>query len=110
MAQGANQAIEDAVVLAGCLRRWAEQRPDPGADAAADPRLAWALRRYANLRVRRTSVVQRVSRANTRSMHVPDGSAQRSRDSTLAGPPDARLGQWLYGFDAEAELEDEAAG
>lgn len=106
MAQGANQAIEDAVVLAGCLRPWSRLPGDSPAGALA---LAEALRRYASLRIQRTSVVQRVSRANTRSMHVPDGSDQRDRDSTLAGPPDARLGQWLYGFDAEAEFAAEAS-
>jgi salicylate hydroxylase len=89
LAQGANQAIEDAVVLAGRLA---------ALPAGADPRPA--LRRYEQLRRPRAEEVQRRSRANTRALHLADGAEQRRRDEQLAGA--GLAGQrWLYGYDAE---------
>jgi len=93
MAQGACQGIEDAFVLANCLR-------SASADTAPD-----ALLHYQGLRQPRVNEVQRGSRQNATTYHLPDGEAQRARDAqyaafNAAGPFAAR--GWLFGFDPEA--------
>lgn len=92
--QGANQAIEDAVVLATVLRR---------ADRASAAR---ALLLYERLRRERTAGVQRMSRFNGALYEIvnPDLSA---RDGQLAGQPQARA--WIWNYDAEAEASAAAA-
>jgi salicylate hydroxylase len=92
-AQGANQAIEDAVTLAACLR-----------DVDHPDGIAPVLTRWQAVRAPRTSKVHRISRANTTALHLPDGDAQRRRDQTLAAG--ARLADqiWIYGYDAEAAV------
>lgn len=80
-AQGANQAIEDAVVLARCLAA-------PGADPAE------ALQRYGRIRRGRVDRVHEISRRNTTALHLAAGPAERPRAEDQA---------WLYGYDAEAE-------
>ncbi|MGK8503205.1 FAD-dependent monooxygenase [Nocardia asiatica] len=87
LAQGANQAIEDAACLAACLA-------DPGlADVDA------ALAHYQHLRIPRVARIQEVSTANTELFHLPDGSDQRARDAQLAaGTPDGY--DWIYRHDA----------
>ncbi|WP_028923960.1 FAD-dependent monooxygenase [Pseudonocardia acaciae] len=87
-AQGAAQAIEDAAVLAGCLAR----RPD-------DP--AAAVRRYEAIRRPRVGRVQALSRDRQQSNHLPDGPAQRARDSSFAGEDPLTHNGWIYGYDAE---------
>ncbi|QQQ79555.1 FAD-dependent monooxygenase [Saccharothrix sp. 6-C] len=91
MAQGANQAIEDAAALAACLSA------DPDAPDAA-------LRRYETARRERTALIQRRSRANSRVLHLEDGAEQRERDLVLRGQANLRDQAWLYGFQAEHEL------
>jgi salicylate hydroxylase len=91
-AQGAAQAIEDAFVLAECLRR------------AAPEEAPHALRGYEQIRRPRASRVQLMSRGREVRNHLPDGAAQEQRDHELgAGNP---LGEsaWLYGHDIEADL------
>jgi salicylate hydroxylase len=93
LAQGACQAIEDAVVLARCL-----VEAGTGAVAAA-------LRRYEATRQPRVGQVQRASRDNATTYHLADGEAQRERDARYAalmadGPWAAR--GWLFEHDAEA--------
>jgi salicylate hydroxylase len=83
LAQGANQAVEDAVVLADCLSRSA---------GAVSP----ALRRYQELRSARTAEVQRRSRGNTRSLHLHDGDDQRRRDAELGRQTDLSEQDWLW--------------
>jgi salicylate hydroxylase len=90
LAQGANQAIEDAVALAACLQ-----------DAASGGEVEPALRRYEEVRRPRTDEIQQRSRANTRTLHLADGDDQRRRDEQLAGTADLESQQWLYGYDAE---------
>lgn len=85
-AQGANQAIEDAFVLAECLR-----------DATPDT-IPAALRRYESLRVPRTSDVQRLSRSNTREFHRSD--EERGPDD---GEASLREQAALFAYDAEAQ-------
>ncbi|MBB6415438.1 FAD-dependent monooxygenase [Streptomyces sp. AK010] len=72
MAQGANQAIEDAMDLAACLA---------DAPAGAVPE---RLAHYEALRVPRTAEVQCGSRGNAGLLHLPDGPAQRRRDAQMA--------------------------
>jgi 2-polyprenyl-6-methoxyphenol hydroxylase-like FAD-dependent oxidoreductase len=83
--QGANQTIEDAVLLADLL---AEARRD---DAGA------ALARYEALRRPRTRRVQRWSRLAADWLHLPDGPAAERRDARLR-TADADLA-WIHGFD-----------
>ncbi|MFG2408463.1 FAD-dependent oxidoreductase [Streptomyces brevispora] len=95
LAQGANQAIEDAVTLAVCLGR------------AAEGGAPEAFRRYQELRLPRTTLIQRGARQSTRFLHLRDqpkpGDPRRTRDTAdphgLAG---LRAMGWLYGHDAEA--------
>jgi salicylate hydroxylase len=89
-AQGAAQAIEDAVVLADCLRE---------ADRATLPQ---ALARYEAQRLPRASQVQLMSRGRELRNHLPDGPAQRQRDAELAEGDPLRQSAWLYGHEAGA--------
>jgi salicylate hydroxylase len=91
MAQGANQAIEDAAALAACLSA------APGAPDAA-------LRRYETARRERTALIQSRSRANSRVLHLGDGDEQRERDLALRGQANLRDQAWLYGYEVEREL------
>jgi salicylate hydroxylase len=84
-AQGANQAIEDAFVLAACLR---------GADRDAIPA---ALRQYEALRRPRTADVQMYSRANQDTFHLTDET--RRQDD---GEASLRAQAALFAYDAEA--------
>jgi len=85
--QGANQAIEDAAVLAAEL------------DGATD--IAAALRRYHDRRRVRTRQVQAASWAASAALHLPGGPAALQRDGFLARLPD-RLA-WIHGHDVLAE-------
>lgn len=82
-AQGAAQALEDAATLAGCL-------------AAAPGEPEAALRRYEELRLPRTTRIQRVSHARAHLNHVPDGPAQRARDASLAAQDPLVANGWIY--------------
>ena len=88
-AQGAAQAIEDAVVLADCLQK---------ADAGSVPQ---ALQRYEAIRRPRTSQVQLMSRGREVRNHLPDGPEQERRDREFATGDPLRQSAWLYGHDAE---------
>lgn len=90
LGQGANQSIEDAFALAAVLR------DASSADVPA------ALRRYAQVRRRRTDVVQANSRRNGERYDQVNRTAD-GRDRELI---DARkLRAWLYDYDVEAEPE-----
>lgn len=91
VAQGANQAIEDAVVLSVVLAH----------TTAANT--GEMLRRYAELRRHRTEEVQRISRQNASVLHVDDGPDRDGRDASMRSAEAARQRSWLYGFDAEAD-------
>lgn len=87
LAQGANQAIEDAAVLAGCLRH----------EISNDALLA-----YQRIRQRRTSRIHEAAASSIELFHVPDGPAQRERDVAMS--EESPIGKdWIYGYDAEAE-------
>jgi salicylate hydroxylase len=91
MAQGAAQAIEDAAVLALCLK---------GATKADVPE---RLNKYEDIRKNRTGLIQNTAKWNGRIYHLPDGEQQRERDAQLAsgsvGPLAAMTA--LYSHDAE---------
>ena len=93
-AQGAAQALEDAVVLAGCLRD-----RNPGS-------VREALQRYERLRRPRATQVQLMSRGRELQNHLPDGPEQEARDARLAGGQPLHQNAWLYGHDVEADLGD----
>ncbi|MEV8021407.1 FAD-dependent monooxygenase [Streptomyces sp. NPDC086554] len=88
-AQGANQAIEDAVVLASCLAY------------AGGGGLSAALRRYERIRLPRVTRIQRQSRANAKTFHLADGDEQHNRDTEARTSSGLDHHQWLFGYDAE---------
>ncbi|MFJ9445204.1 FAD-dependent monooxygenase [Kitasatospora sp. NPDC101235] len=92
LSQGANQAIEDAAVLAALL-------------PAGGPAPAQALGTYTALREPRAGEVHRRSRERGLTFHFPDGPDQRSRDAAM--PEAERLSAygWLYGYDAETAAQ-----
>lgn len=90
LAQGANQAVEDAIALAGVLRTRGH------GDIAA------ALRHYQDLRLPRTAQIQRLSRANSATMHLRDSDEQRTRDASIGATQNLRAKDWLYGYDADS--------
>ena len=89
MAQGAAQAIEDGAALAALLRAM----PDD---------IAGALARYEAFRKPRATKLQQASAANRTRFHLPDGGAQRDRDSALSTSGDRSIEniRWLYAHDA----------
>ena len=94
-AQGAAQAVEDAAVLASCLR---------SADRASAPQ---ALQRYEQLRRPRTTRVQLLSRGREVQNHLADGPEQEARDGRLATGQPLLDNAWLYGHDLDADLRTE---
>ncbi|WP_407561856.1 FAD-dependent monooxygenase [Streptomyces sp. 184] len=93
-AQGANQAVEDAVVLARCLT-------EAGGAGAGRDAVRAALRRYERIRLPRTTRIQQQSRANAETFHLADGAAQRRRDTGALAEPGLDRHRWLFGYDAE---------
>lgn len=89
-AQGANQAIEDAVVLARCLHT---QRGQVRA----------ALASYERLRLPRTTRIQRDSRESARTFHLGDGARQSERDRDFSRQWSLAAHGWLFGYRAELE-------
>jgi salicylate hydroxylase len=92
--QGANQAIEDAAVLAAELDRAKLGSAEPG----SQDRLAEALRRYQRRRLARTRRVQLASWAASEALHLPDGPQARRRDARLPGLPGELA--WIHGHNA----------
>ncbi|MEU8819049.1 FAD-dependent monooxygenase [Actinoplanes sp. NPDC048796] len=91
MAQGAAQAVEDGAALAALLR----ETPD----------VAGALTAYERIRLPRTSRLQEMSAGNKTRFHLPDGPAQRKRDSQMAAGSRSwsfNALDWLYEHDASA--------
>jgi salicylate hydroxylase len=93
LSQGANQAIEDAVVLATCLGQLGPREE--------------ALDAYDVIRRDRSNTIQATSLQNSDKFHLPDGDDQRARDAAFANAGlsglDSSEQQWLYGFDAEED-------
>jgi salicylate hydroxylase len=97
--QGANQAIEDAVVLAACL-----------GEAGSGP-LAPAVERYERLRRGRTRKVQYASISVADVLHLPDGDNADRRNARLGSFDGAlhHLG-WIHEFDASSQEPSERQG
>jgi salicylate hydroxylase len=97
--QGANQSIEDAVVLAACLR---EVGPGP---------LAEAIARYGRLRRGRTRKVQYASISAADVLHLPDGENADRRNARLRSAEGTlhHLG-WIHEFDAGTQEPSERQG
>jgi salicylate hydroxylase len=94
MAQGAAQAIEDGATLAACLQQYTSDLPK-------------ALRRYEELRIPRTTMLQAMSTGNKTRFHLPDGMEQHERDVQMAaGATDwsFQAVAWIYEHDAAAVL------
>jgi len=89
-AQGAGQALEDAVALATLLASGSDDLPS-------------ALTRYERLRLPRASRVQEASRGRTAHHHLPDGPEQRARDAAFAAEDPLSHNDWIYSYDAEDE-------
>jgi salicylate hydroxylase len=90
LAQGANMALEDAVVIARCLDL---------SDSPAD-----ALRRYEDARLQRTAAIVRGSSDNTKRFHNPalgsaEGAAAYVEREFLPEKVKQRY-DWLYEYDA----------
>jgi len=88
--QGANQAIEDSVVLAALLSK---------AGPASAPR---ALQAYESLRRERTARVQRSARVNGARYDAASADVP-VRDRQLANQAEERA--WIWNYDAHAEAE-----
>ena len=97
--QGANQSIEDAVVLADCL---GEAGSGPIADAIA---------RYEMLRRGRTRKVQYASISTADILHLPDGENADRRNVRL-GTLEGALHHlaWIHEFDARTQVPSERQG
>jgi salicylate hydroxylase len=97
--QGANQSIEDAVVLAA---RLGEGGP---------ARFAEALERYERLRRGRTRKVQFASISTADVLHLPDGPAAARRNERLAqyGEVLKNLG-WIHEFDPATQTPTDRQG
>jgi salicylate hydroxylase len=97
--QGANQSIEDAVVLAACL-----------SEAGRSP-FAEALERYEALRRGRTRKVQYASISAVDVLHLPDGENADRRNARLGSPAGVmhHLG-WIHEFDASNNRPNDRQG
>jgi salicylate hydroxylase len=93
--QGANQTIEDAVVLADCLA---------DADRAVP---SSALRRYAQRRQKLAAAVQRLSRRTADLLHLPDGPRITDRDAVFTDL--YRELTWVHAHDAREQPADTPA-
>lgn len=89
-AQGAAQAIEDAVVLADRL------------GSADRNSVGQALLRYEQIRRPRANHVLMMSRGREIRNHLPDGPEQQQRDVELASGDPLRQSAWLYGDATES--------
>ncbi len=90
LSQGANMALEDAVVLGRCLAR--EEAPEA------------ALRRYEALRRGRTTRITQSSADQLKRVHNPElasvAGAQRYIEREWSGAAVADRYAWVYGYDA----------
>jgi salicylate hydroxylase len=97
--QGANQSIEDAVVLAACL-----------GESGSGP-LDGALDRYERLRRGRTRKVQYASISAADVLHLPDGENADRRNARLASLEGALHHlAWIHEFDASCQEPSERQG
>jgi salicylate hydroxylase len=97
--QGANQSIEDAVVLARCLAE-----TDPTSYAQAQDR-------YERLRRGRTRKVQYASISTADVLHLPDGPAADTRNARLATYEGIHHHlAWIHEFDPATQVPTDRQG
>jgi salicylate hydroxylase len=97
--QGANQSIEDAVVLAAHLAK------------AGPGRWREAQEAYERLRRGRTRKVQYASISTADVLHLPDGPEAQARNARLRGRDSLlRHLDWIHDFDALAQEPTERQG
>jgi salicylate hydroxylase len=97
--QGANQSIEDAVVLAAQLAK------------AGAGRWREAQEAYERLRRGRTRKVQYASITTAEVLHLPDGPEAQARNARLQGRDSLmRHLDWIHDFDALAQEPSERQG
>jgi salicylate hydroxylase len=87
IAQGANQAVEDAMDLAACL-------------VMCDGDVPATLARYAALRAPRTTAIQRQARDHAAALHLADGTEQQDRDRVMSQSSGLDDRAWLYDYRA----------
>ena len=92
--QGANQTIEDAIVLAIVLA-------DSLVDAEVPGDLRAALSRYEQRRRKRTTAVQWLSRRTADLMHIRDGPEAAARDAKFTDLYSSLA--WIHSYDAHAD-------
>jgi hypothetical protein len=63
---------------------------------------ATALRRYEQMRIPRTTRLQRVSHGRSYINHLPDGPEQRERDARFADEDPLSANGWIYAYDPDA--------
>ncbi|MFE7420261.1 FAD-dependent oxidoreductase [Rhodococcus sp. NPDC057529] len=88
--QGANQCVEDAIILAELLAM-------PGDEPVAD-----RLQRYSDLRMDRAQKVQKISWVSNRLLHLPDGPEIPLRDETFRNLYENV--SWIHEYDARSEV------
>lgn len=88
--QGANQCVEDAVILADLLA------------APGDTPMAQRLQQYCDLRMDRAQRVQKISWVSNRLFHLPPGPEIPVRDATFRNLYDNV--RWIHEYDASAAL------
>lgn len=100
--QGANQSIEDAIVLADCLKAALADESRAGTKEALDV----ARFRYQQLREDRTRRVQITSLAAADWYHLPDGPLADKRNEMFAAPDawDRFLG-WIHEYRADLAVQ-----
>jgi salicylate hydroxylase len=97
--QGANQSIEDAVVLAAQLAK------------AGAGRWREAQEAYERLRRGRTRKVQYASITTAEVLHLPDGPEAQARNARLQGRDSLmRHLDWIHDFDALTQEPSERQG
>jgi salicylate hydroxylase len=96
MAQGAGQSIEDAMVLAHCLRA-AERGDLPG-----------ALEAYAARRRERAAAVQAASREAGQLVRMTDPAEVKARNRALRASPEAPMARfdWIWRYDVAHAVVD----
>jgi salicylate hydroxylase len=113
LAQGAAMAVEDGIVIAECISR-----------AATLQSIPVYLQAFESIRKERTYLVQTGSVKNEDFWHMEDGARQRARDAIMKGVEidadtlqelksegknpnqwsDPTFQEWLFGYDAVAEV------
>jgi 2-polyprenyl-6-methoxyphenol hydroxylase-like FAD-dependent oxidoreductase len=105
LGQGGCLAIEDAAVLARCLKKYVADADGAEGKVVAPSQVPIALRRFESLRFKRTAAIARYSRVYGAVGQWENGFAVRLRHLTLSLIPNrvtARLLRGIFDYDAYA--------